>query len=147
MPIKTHKYSNTDITIIWKPDVCIHSKLCWHGLREVFDPARRPWILPEAADTEKIMAQINKCPSGALSYINNILPEEIIAQEKLPATKDITNIECLLNGPLLVTGEIVVKKSDGTEEIKTGPIALCRCGASKNKPYCDGGHRTAGFIG
>ncbi|MEP6747226.1 MAG: (4Fe-4S)-binding protein [Bacteroidota bacterium] len=147
MPIKTHKYSNKDITIIWKPEVCIHSKLCWHNLREVFDPARKPWILPEAAETEKIIAQINKCPSGALSYIRN----EAIAENLPPANEPAAitaavNIECLLNGPLVVTGEIVVKKSDGTEEIKTGPIALCRCGASKNKPYCDGGHKTVGFI-
>jgi CDGSH-type Zn-finger protein len=48
---------------------------------------------------------------------------------------------------LLVKGDIIVKKSDGTEEIKTGSVALCRCGASINKPYCDGGHRAAGFIG
>jgi uncharacterized Fe-S cluster protein YjdI len=146
MPVKTHKYSNKDITIVWKPDVCIHSKLCWHGLREVFDPARRPWILPEAADAATIMAQIDKCPSGALSYLTNATPEEAIAIAEPPATT-VTNIECMPNGPLLVKGEIIVKKSDGTEEIKTGPIALCRCGTSKNKPYCDGGHKTAGFIG
>ena len=147
MSIKTHKYSNKDITIIWKPDVCIHSKLCWHNLREVFDPARRPWILPEAAETEKIMAQIDKCPSGALSYISNAATEDLVPSNEPSATTSVTNIECLLNGPLLVTGEIVVKKSDGTEEIKIGPIALCRCGASKNKPYCDGGHKTVGFVG
>ena len=76
MPFKTHKYSNKDITIIWKPDVCIHSKICWHGLREVFDPARRPWIMPDAADSATIMAQIDKCPSGALSYIKNTPGEE-----------------------------------------------------------------------
>jgi len=76
MPFKTHKYSNKDITIIWKPDVCIHSKICWHGLRDVFDPARRPWILPDGADSATIMAQIDKCPSGALSYIKNTPEEE-----------------------------------------------------------------------
>jgi uncharacterized Fe-S cluster protein YjdI len=71
MPVKTHKYSNKEITIIWKPDRCIHSKLCWHGLHEVFDPLKKPWITPDAADTSKIIEQVNKCPSGALSYVNN----------------------------------------------------------------------------
>ena len=71
MSIKTHKYSNKDITITWQPELCVHSKLCWHGLREVFDPARKPWILPDAATSEMIMQQIDKCPSGALSYIRN----------------------------------------------------------------------------
>jgi uncharacterized Fe-S cluster protein YjdI len=143
MPVKTHKYSNKDITIIWKPEVCIHSKICWHELREVFDPARRPWILPEAADTERIKEQINKCPSGALSYIVNTAE----ASEPPAAAAATHIIECLPNGPLLVKGDIIVKKTDGTEEIKTGTVALCRCGCSNNKPYCDGGHRNAGFKG
>jgi len=144
MSVKTHKYSNKDITIVWKPDVCIHSKICWHNLREVFDPARRPWILPEAADSATIMAQIDQCPSGALSYIKNIQPEETATPVQAQTS---ANIECLPNGPLLVRGDIVIKKSDGTEEIKTGSIKLCRCGHSENKPYCDGGHKKAGFTG
>ncbi|MFT3932861.1 MAG: (4Fe-4S)-binding protein [Chitinophagaceae bacterium] len=148
MPVKTHKYSNKDITIIWKPDVCIHSKICWHGLRDVFDPVRRPWILPDAADTATIMAQIDKCPSGALSYIKNTeLPAEAIKKKEENRIPSANIIECLPNGPLLVRGDVLVKKSDGSEEIKTGTIALCRCGASANKPYCDGSHKTVGFQG
>jgi len=145
MSLKTHTYKNEDITIVWKPDACIHSTICWHGLRQVFDPGKRPWIIPEGAATAAIMEQINKCPSGALSYIKNNTATESTPPSTEP--KVAISIECLPNGPLLVTGEIVVKKSDGTEEIKTGPVALCRCGASKNKPYCDGGHHTTGFKG
>ena len=59
----------------------------------------------------------------------------------------VTNIECLPNEPLLVKEDIIVKKSGGMEEIKNGFVALCRFGALKNKPYCDGGHRTIGFDG
>ena len=142
---KTHTYSNKDITISWQPDICIHSKLCWHELREVFDPARRPWIVADAAETEKIIAQIDKCPSGALRYTRNAAPDPTLATA--PADTVPTNIECVPNGPLLVKGEIIVKKPDGTEEIKSGMVALCRCGASKNKPYCDGGHKIIGFEG
>jgi uncharacterized Fe-S cluster protein YjdI len=73
MPLKTLHYKNEDITIVWKPETCIHATLCWKGLQEVFDPKRRPWIDANAADTEKIMAQIKKCPSGALSFeVNNM---------------------------------------------------------------------------
>ncbi len=67
----TKKYANGEITIVWKPDRCIHSTNCWKGtgaLREVFDPAKKPWITPFGASTEKIIEQIKKCPSGALSY-------------------------------------------------------------------------------
>jgi len=61
-------YSNEEITVIWKPDVCKHSTLCWRGLLQVFDPRKRPWIDMEGADTEAIIAQVEKCPSGALSW-------------------------------------------------------------------------------
>jgi uncharacterized Fe-S cluster protein YjdI len=61
-------YSNGVITIIWKPAECIHSGICFKGLGEVFDPRKRPWITLENSTTEKIINQIKKCPSGALSY-------------------------------------------------------------------------------
>ena len=67
MPGKTHHYSNGEITVIWKPDVCKHSGKCFTGLREVFDPKRRPWIDLTKAETQKIIEQVKKCPSGALS--------------------------------------------------------------------------------
>ncbi|MBX2897910.1 MAG: (4Fe-4S)-binding protein [Cyclobacteriaceae bacterium] len=65
------KYSNGDITIVWKPHVCSHSTKCWKGLVEVFDPFKRPWITPENSTTEKIINQVKQCPSGALSYLIN----------------------------------------------------------------------------
>lgn len=65
------EYSNGQVTIVWKPDVCAHSKKCWTGLIEVFDPRKRPWINADGADTEQIIEQVNKCPSGALTYYIN----------------------------------------------------------------------------
>ena len=70
----TKEYSNGEITIVWKPQVCIHSTICWRGaagLPEVFNPAERPWINMEGADTESITEQVKKCPSGALSFFEN----------------------------------------------------------------------------
>ena len=70
------KYSNNEITVIWKPDVCQHSTICWKGLLPVFDPRRAPWVVMENSTTERIIEQVNKCPSGALSFVYNIeLPE------------------------------------------------------------------------
>jgi len=62
------KYSNGEVTVVWRPGMCIHSAICFKGLSEVFDPRRRPWITLEQSTTEKIIEQIKKCPSGALSY-------------------------------------------------------------------------------
>jgi len=62
------KYSNGEVTIVWKPELCIHSGRCVGGLPEVFKPKEKPWITPEGSTTEKIIEQVRKCPSGALSY-------------------------------------------------------------------------------
>jgi uncharacterized Fe-S cluster protein YjdI len=65
------KYSNKDITVIWQPGLCQHSKLCWTELVEVFNPKERPWIKMDGSTTEKIIDQVKKCPSGALTYVEN----------------------------------------------------------------------------
>lgn len=69
MPLKTLHYTNGETTIAWKPDICTHSGICAKGLAAVFDPRRRPWIDMGQADTQRIIEQVNKCPSGALSII------------------------------------------------------------------------------
>ncbi|MDR3717039.1 MAG: (4Fe-4S)-binding protein [Puia sp.] len=68
MSQKTFHYTRDGVTVVWKPEVCIHSAICFHGLPEVFDPRRRPWIDMNQAPTDRIIAQVEKCPSGALSY-------------------------------------------------------------------------------
>ena len=70
----TMKYTNGEVTVVWKPAVCEHSTICWkgaNGLLSVFNPMRKPWINPEAAPTETIIEQVKRCPSGALSFYMN----------------------------------------------------------------------------
>ncbi len=78
MSISTVKYSNGEVTIVWKPEVCIHSGICVKGLPGVFDPRRKPWIDTSLATTEQMVEQVKKCPSGALSFFMNTpkSPEE-----------------------------------------------------------------------
>ncbi len=67
-------YTNGEVTIVWHPEKCQHSRICWAGasaLPEVFSPRERPWIKPGGAPTARIVEQIAKCPSGALSYFMN----------------------------------------------------------------------------
>jgi uncharacterized Fe-S cluster protein YjdI len=133
------KYTNGEVTVVWKPEVCIHSRLCWTQLGEVFDPRKRPWVNMEGADTARIIDQVSKCPSGALSYY--------LHDEANPATEinADTKVEVSPNGPLLVYGNLTVKLKDGTEENRSRVTAFCRCGKSINKPFCDGSHISAGF--
>jgi uncharacterized Fe-S cluster protein YjdI len=68
------KYSNGEITIVWKPGMCTHSTKCWkgkNGLISVFNPMEKPWIKPAGADSARIIQQIDQCPSKALSYYYN----------------------------------------------------------------------------
>jgi len=67
------QYSNEEITVAWQPHMCTHSKKCWKGLLEVFNPREKPWIKLEGTSTKKITNQIEQCPSKALSYTRNNL--------------------------------------------------------------------------
>lgn len=62
------RYSNGDVTVVWQPDLCRHTGICARGLPLVFNPARRPWIELQHADTATITAQVDRCPSGALTW-------------------------------------------------------------------------------
>ncbi|GAB4470330.1 MAG: hypothetical protein OHK0057_12900 [Thermoflexibacter sp.] len=138
------EYTNGEVTIVWKPDICIHSTKCFKGLHSVFNPTKRPWINMAGADTEKIIEQVNKCPSKALSFYQNGAEES----EKAPLddvdTLRETKIEVIPNGPLKVEGNVLIKEKNGME-VKKGKAFFCRCGASSNKPYCDGTHKKINF--
>jgi uncharacterized Fe-S cluster protein YjdI len=130
------KYTNGDLTIIWKPDVCIHSAICFKGLPQVFNPKERPWVKAMEAGPDEIVAQIKKCPSGALSYELNTNKTSAMENQESNTTITVSN-----KGPYLVKGKFLFVDQDGKEELKEGNIALCRCGSSANKPFCDGAHK------
>lgn len=134
-------YTNGEVTIVWEPERCIHSAICFRGLPTVFKPKDRPWVVPTGAPTGQIIAQIEACPSGALRYFRN----EAEPGASQPVAE--ARVEVLPNGPLLVYGNLTVKDRDGNETKKTKTTAFCRCGASTHKPYCDGSHLNSGFQG
>lgn len=138
--VKKKEYSNEEVTIVWQPEKCIHSGVCFKGLPSVFQPKAKPWIKIDTASTDEIVKQVKACPSGALSYYRNSESGKIEGSFE-------TRVEVRENGPLLVYGTLKVTHKDGKEEIKNRTTAFCRCGASHNKPYCDGTHNKNDFIG
>ncbi|MEO1808757.1 MAG: (4Fe-4S)-binding protein [Bacteroidota bacterium] len=134
------EYTNGDLTVVWKPKKCIHSEICVKTLPQVYDPNARPWIQPENATIEALQAQIDQCPSGALTY-------KMKGVEPTAASTAATHIAVMQNGPLIVNGEIELTDANGNTTTKAGKTALCRCGHSQNKPYCDGAHARVGFEG
>jgi len=131
------EYRNGSTTVIWKPELCYHSKNCVRNLPDVFDPNEKPWIRAERATERELRATIDKCPSGALSYKVDGETEE---------TDQSAVIEVMTNGPVLVKGSLRLKRGEREESLDQKVIALCRCGSSKNKPYCDGTHSKIGFV-
>lgn len=137
---KTKEYSNGEVTVIWEAEKCIHSAICVKNSPKVFQPKDRPWVKIDAAPTDELVSIVKKCPSGALSYYMN--DEGNLTSESLE-----TKVEVLENGPLLVYGTLNVTDINGNEETKNRTTAFCRCGASQNKPYCDGAYVKQDFRG
>ena len=141
MAEKVKEYESEEITVLWKAEKCIHSEKCFKGLPGVFDPNARPWVNVNGATDDAIKAQVDTCPSGALSYVSKNQNEQQME------VHDEQIVEVAKDGPLMVYGNIKVKGHDGSEVTKHRVTAFCRCGASENKPYCDGSHKKIGFEG
>ena len=135
MTRKTYRGASVEVSFDF--DLCIHVGACLLGLPAVFELGRRPWILPDEADADGVAEIVQRCPSGALQYRR--LDGE--PDEKAPSPPTVLPLR---NGPLLVTGAIEVTHDDGRVE-HLPRATLCRCGLSKNKPFCDNSHLTAKF--
>lgn len=131
-------YRTGAIEVHWEPQFCIHTGNCVRGLGGVFDPSARPWIDVDAAEPDAIAQTILTCPTGALHFrrLDGGAQEEAAAE---------TTVEPRPNGPLFVRGRLKIVDADGHVIREDTRLALCRCGASKNKPFCDGSHRRVGF--
>lgn len=152
-------YTNGEITVFWRPAHCTHATICFTELRAVFDPRKRPWVNMSGASTEEIIEVVNLCPTKALTFKWND-PEKnrqetshkVVKDEEAtaPTSKDNASFDgakakLVHNGPLLLSGNFKLFDSTG-EEMKTMKmVSICRCGGSKNKPFCDGTHTTIKF--
>jgi uncharacterized Fe-S cluster protein YjdI len=139
---KFKEYVNGDLTIVWKPAKCIHAAVCVDTLPQVYDPNGKPWIKADNASIDALKAQIGKCPSGALSY--RMAGE---SDNSIDAVSDATEVEVIKNGPMIVKGTVSIALPDGNKMEKERSTAFCRCGASADKPFCDGTHKKVGFEG
>lgn len=136
----TKEYKAGDVVVSYDPDVCIHAAECVRGLPKVFDPQARPWIRPENAAPEDLQSVIGKCPSGALQF-----KRMSTTPAPTPAVPAGVTVTVKLNGPLLIQGGAKVCNPDGSLIKEGAVLALCRCGQSGAKPFCDGTHGRVGW--
>ena len=138
-PAKNRKeaYAGRTITIFDNRAICAHAGVCTDRLTSVFRYGEEPWIAPDGASMEEIISTIAKCPSGALSYAIDGVQAQPPRREPMVTVTD--------NGPYAVSGGIELAEVKFGDGASTEHYTLCRCGASKNKPFCDGSHWDAGF--
>jgi uncharacterized Fe-S cluster protein YjdI len=130
------EYATDELVVEWHPQLCYHARECIKALPAVFDPDWRPWIQVEAASAEEVEAAVALCPSGAL------LSRRVTTTRVEPSGETVVSVTP--NGPLILRGNLRIVR-DGVEIARLEKAALCRCGQSSNKPFCDGTHATVGF--
>jgi CDGSH-type Zn-finger protein/uncharacterized Fe-S cluster protein YjdI len=134
---KAYDYESPEIVVRFEPKRCIHAEECIHGLPEVFDRHARPWIEPGKGSAEEIAEVVLRCPTGALRF------ERRDGGSAEKASKSNSG-RVAINGPVYLEGDLQLQMPDGSV-LKETRVALCRCGASKNKPFCDNSHIESGF--
>ena len=138
MEREVHEYEGEDVTVTYDAKRCIHARECVRGLPAAFDPDRRPWIDPDAAAADDLAEVVTRCPTGALHFERT----DGGPGESTPGENTVT---VTAGGPLYVRGDVDVTDEDGTVRLSDTRVALCRCGASANRPLCDGSHSEVGF--
>lgn len=131
-------YRSDDVDVTYHVGRCLHAQACIRGLPAVFNPDARPWVKPDAAPADEVAEVVQRCPSGAL----HVHRHDGGTAEPVP---DANTVSVQPDGPLYLRGRLTLAAPDGTVLLEDTRIALCRCGASNYKPFCDGTHRKSGF--
>ena len=135
---RVKEYTADGVVVSFDAAICIHARRCVHGLPEVFDVAKRPWIQPDGAAADAVIDVVARCPTGALAA------RRLDGGPEAPVPAGLTVTETV-DGPLYVAGEIEVVNEAGQVVRTDTRVALCRCGGTGNPPYCDGTHTENGF--
>jgi uncharacterized Fe-S cluster protein YjdI len=139
-PRGVREYSTDEIVVEWQPRLCFHSHNCIRALPKVFDPERRPWIDLEPGLRRRDRGRGRAVPLGRAARL-------AAREHGTGARTEPLEVKASAGGPLLVRGGVRVLDAEGNLLYEGDRAALCRCGGSGNKPFCDGTHRTNGFTG
>jgi CDGSH-type Zn-finger protein/uncharacterized Fe-S cluster protein YjdI len=135
---KKFDYAGKEATVTWNGKLCIHVGECGRAKGDLFIAGRKPWCQPDSATNDEVVDVVRRCPTGALSvtFADGSGAEEIPEQN---------SVQVAYNGPLFVGGDLDIENApEGSPSLKYR-AALCRCGKSKNKPYCDNSHEAEKF--
>ena len=132
-------YEGADVEVTWNRRLCIHVGECGRAKNKLFVAGREPWCAPDEVSAKDTAEVVCRCPTGALSYTPK---SDAVAEETAP---EVNAVHVANNGPLYITGDLDIESADNTMPGVKFRAALCRCGLSKNKPFCDGAHEDGNF--
>jgi CDGSH-type Zn-finger protein/uncharacterized Fe-S cluster protein YjdI len=134
---KITNYPGQSVDVHWDERLCIHIGECGNAQGDLFVGGREPWCIPDRSTRAEVREICERCPSGALTYTDKE------AGPELPAAEN--TVQVAYRGPLYVTGDLAIEGAPADMPGVRFRAALCRCGASKNKPFCDNTHLESGF--
>ncbi len=138
---KVKEYSTGEITVFWRPELCIHSANCLMGLPTVFSTRRRPWIDVKGGTVKEIVKTVDTCPSRALLYLKNTRVKASKPRKTSKKTQKFARVRLLKDGPYMISGNFIIRDENKKKiRVGSGDVALCSCGKSANKPFCDSSH-------
>jgi len=134
---QVYEFPGGEIDVQWDGRLCIHIGECGNAKGELFEGGRDPWCVPDKTSRSKVREIVERCPSGALTYLDKGGPEETAPAEN--------TVMVVYNGPLYASGDLEIAGVSQDMPGVSFRAALCRCGKSDNKPFCDNNHLKAGF--
>jgi len=135
---KVFKYDGSRATVSWHGRLCIHVGECGRAKGDLFVAGRKPWCQPDTSSDDEVEDVVLRCPTGALTvdYEDGSRPEQADAEN---------TVHVAYNGPLFIRGDLDIADAPENAPGLNFRAALCRCGKSQNKPYCDNSHEKAEF--
>ena len=134
---RVFEYPGSEIDVQWDGRLCIHIGECGNAKGELFVGGRDPWCIPDKCSKAEVREIVERCPSGALTYRDKDGTSEAPPGEN--------TVMVVYNGPLYVSGDLEIGSAPQDMAGVRFRAALCRCGHSGNKPFCDNSHLKAGF--
>ncbi len=131
-------YPGKSAEVSWHGRLCIHIGECGRAQGDLFVGGRKPWCQPDVASDDEVEEVVLRCPTGALTY-------DIADGSRAESADDVNTVQVAYNGPLFVRGDLDIEGAPENARGLKFRAALCRCGQSKNKPFCDNSHESAEF--
>ena len=136
---KIKTFTGKSATVSWDRQLCIHAGECVRAKGDLFSMDRDTWCEPDSSNEEEILEVVTRCPTGALSVKYN-------DSSHIETAASDNTITVVYSGPLMLKGELEIDDTPADAPGLKYRTALCRCGMSKNKPYCDNSHAKSDFM-